>query len=329
MAALAEALGMPWGSAWVLGAAVAPTDDTAVGAVSRLHPQHNVTLLRAESFINDGTALVIYSLAVGVTVGSEHLSAAHIRALVALSHGGGIAAGAVVAWFGIQLRHRVRQLGDTLLDNLTIILMTFAAYLVTEQVEASGVLAVVVCGLIMSQAEPSLGRGRGPAAGRSLLVAGDVSPERRPVRSGRARSASGGPRPVRNRPDRGRGDGGGGGGCAGRRPLPVPVRLGLHHQGGGPASAAARTPDGAPGARDQRSGRLPRSRLPGSGPVRALTLDCGTPFPNRDTIVFVTAGVVVAHPRAASRRPLGTTARDANSEQELAPECGARRQRRE
>ncbi len=77
---------------------------------------------------------------------------------MALSYGGGLAAGAVVAWLGIQLRRRVRRLGDTLLDNLTIILIPFSAYLVAEQLEASGVLAVVACGLIMSQAGPSLGR---------------------------------------------------------------------------------------------------------------------------------------------------------------------------
>ncbi|MER5755956.1 cation:proton antiporter [Streptomyces sp. NPDC002088] len=109
VAALAHALGLPWGPAWVLGAAVAPTDATAVGVVSRLLPRRNVTLLRAESLINDGTALVIYSLAVGVTVGSEHLSAAHVSGLVALSYyGGGIAAGVLVAWLGIRLRRLVR-----------------------------------------------------------------------------------------------------------------------------------------------------------------------------------------------------------------------------
>lgn len=108
VAALAHALGLPWGPAWVLGAAVAPTNATALGVVSRLLPRRNVTLLRAESLINDGTALVIYSLAVGVTVGSEHLSAAHVSGLVALSYGGGIAAGVLVAWLGIRLRRLVR-----------------------------------------------------------------------------------------------------------------------------------------------------------------------------------------------------------------------------
>ncbi|MFI6341228.1 cation:proton antiporter [Streptomyces sp. NPDC050535] len=49
-----------------------------------------------------------------------------------------------------------------MLDNLTITLIPFSAYLLAEQVEASGVLAVVVCGLIMSQGRPEPGEGRGP-----------------------------------------------------------------------------------------------------------------------------------------------------------------------
>ena len=67
VAATAHALGMAWGPAWVLGAAVAPTDATAVGVLARSLPRRTVTVLRAESLVNDGTALVIYGLAVGVT----------------------------------------------------------------------------------------------------------------------------------------------------------------------------------------------------------------------------------------------------------------------
>ena len=36
-------------------------------------PRRTVTVLRAESLVNDGTALVIYGLAVGVTVGQQDL----------------------------------------------------------------------------------------------------------------------------------------------------------------------------------------------------------------------------------------------------------------
>ena len=67
VAVAAQALGLPWGPAWVLGAALAPTDATAVGVLARALPRRTVTTLRAESLVNDGTALVVYGLAVGVT----------------------------------------------------------------------------------------------------------------------------------------------------------------------------------------------------------------------------------------------------------------------
>src|SRR3954465_2971236 len=49
VAAVAHQFGLPWGPAWVLGAAVAPTDATAVGALARILPPRNMTILRAES----------------------------------------------------------------------------------------------------------------------------------------------------------------------------------------------------------------------------------------------------------------------------------------
>ncbi|MDX3327366.1 MULTISPECIES: Na+/H+ antiporter [Streptomyces] len=158
VAAAAHALGIGWGPAWVLGAAVAPTDATAVGVLARRLPRRNVTILRAESLINDGTALVVYGLAVGITVGEESLTPPHVGWLFLLSYGGGVLIGAVVAWCGVQLR---RHLGDPLLENTAIITVPFAAYLVAETVDASGVLAVVACGLIMSQAAPRVGGAAG------------------------------------------------------------------------------------------------------------------------------------------------------------------------
>ena len=153
VAAAGHALGLPWGPAWVLGAAVAPTDATAVGVLARALPRRQVTVLRAESLVNDGTALVIYGLAVGITVGQEHLTLPHVGALFLLAYGGGAAIGALVAWINMNLR---RRLDDPLLGNLVMILAPFTAYLLAELVQASGVLAVVVSGLIMAQVAPSL-----------------------------------------------------------------------------------------------------------------------------------------------------------------------------
>jgi CPA1 family monovalent cation:H+ antiporter len=155
VATAAHHLGLPWGPAWVLGAAVAPTDATAVSVLARALPRRTVTVLRAESLVNDGTALVVYGLAVGVTVGEEHLSVPHVSWLFTVSYVGGALAGVLIAWLGMWVR---RHLDDPLQENLVSILTPFTAFLLAEVVHASGVLAVVVCGLILSQAGPRVVR---------------------------------------------------------------------------------------------------------------------------------------------------------------------------
>jgi Na+/H+ antiporter len=154
VAATAHGLGVPWGPAWVLGSAVAPTDATAVAALARILPHRTLTLLRTESLINDGTALVVYSLAVGVTVGQEHLTVPHVTWLFVRSYLGGVAAGALIAYLGAQARRRI---GDPLPHNVVVLLIPFGSYLLAERLGASGVLAVVTAGLIMTQLGPRVG----------------------------------------------------------------------------------------------------------------------------------------------------------------------------
>src|SRR3954447_8524306 len=155
VAATAHYFGVAWAAAWVLGAALAPTDATAVGVLARSMPRRYVTILRAESLINDGTALVIYAVVVDATVHATDPSQVHVAVLFALSYVGGIVAGLVTAAAGWHARKR---LSDALQQNLVVLLMPFTAYLLAELVHASGVLAVVTCGLIMSQLGPRIGR---------------------------------------------------------------------------------------------------------------------------------------------------------------------------
>lgn len=151
VATTAHWLGLAWGPAWVLGAALAPTDATAVGVLARDLPRRTVTVLRAESLINDGTALVIYGLAVGVTLGEEHLTGWHVTWLLVVSYVGGVLAGAAIGFVSWQVR---RRMDDPILEGIAMLVTPFAAFLLAEEIEASGVLAVVVCGLFMSQVAP-------------------------------------------------------------------------------------------------------------------------------------------------------------------------------
>lgn len=151
VATAAHLLGMPWGPAWVLGAAVAPTDATAVGSFTHSLPRRNVTVLRAESLVNDGTALVLLGIAVSVVAEHQTVTPWLVTWMFALAYAGGAAIGAILAWAIGKLR---RIVNDPVQETVLTILTPFAAYLAAEAIGSSGVIAVVVCGLLLSQERP-------------------------------------------------------------------------------------------------------------------------------------------------------------------------------
>ena len=151
VAGIGVALGLGWGAALILGAALAPTDATAVGAMARSLPHRNMTVLRAESLINDGTALVLYSIALGAAVSHVAYTGWQITGLVALAYLGGGAVGLVAGWLGTLLR---RRLADPIVNNIALIVVPFVAFLLAELAHASGVVAVVIAGLVLSQTGP-------------------------------------------------------------------------------------------------------------------------------------------------------------------------------
>jgi len=149
---IATMFGLPWPAAMILGAAVAPPDATAVAALGRLLPQRTFMKLKAESLTNDGTALVLYAIAVSVALG-DTVTGWSITATVLLSYIGGAAAGILVAALAYVSLRRMR---NALSINVTLLLVPFTAFLLAELVGASGVLAVVFAGLIVAWASPQI-----------------------------------------------------------------------------------------------------------------------------------------------------------------------------
>ncbi|MBT2498566.1 Na+/H+ antiporter [Agromyces sp. ISL-38] len=151
VAGLGVVFGMSWGAALILGAALAPTDATAVAAMARSLPHRNMTVLRAESLINDGTALVLFSIAVGVAVGNVDYTGWSTTWLVVVAYVGGGLIGFTAAWAASFL---LRRLQAPLVLSTTLLVIPFLAFLVAELIHASGVIAVVVAGLFMTQTGP-------------------------------------------------------------------------------------------------------------------------------------------------------------------------------
>ena len=141
--------GLPWAAAFVLGAIVSPPDAAAATAVvQRLGvPRRIVTVLEGESLINDAAALVALRFAVAATVtGAFSLGEAAIQ-LAFVSVGGvavGLAFGLLVVWVE-------RRLDDPPIEITLSFLAPVAAYLAAELARVSGVLAVVAAGLYVAR----------------------------------------------------------------------------------------------------------------------------------------------------------------------------------
>ncbi|MFE9692145.1 Na+/H+ antiporter [Micromonospora sp. NPDC005806] len=153
----AQALGVEPAAAWVLGAVLAPTDAAAVAGLAKRMPRGILTTLRAESLINDGTALVLFAVTVGVIAGGAIPGPLALSGQFVGKSLGGIAAGLLVGGVVIFIRKHV---DDPLREGGLSILTPFVAFLLAEVVHASGVLAVVVAGLVLSYAGPRVIRAR-------------------------------------------------------------------------------------------------------------------------------------------------------------------------
>ncbi|BBX48555.1 Na+/H+ antiporter [Mycobacterium cookii] len=136
----------------VLGAAVAPPDPVAALAVARKVglPPNIITLIEGEGLLNDATALTTLSVAIAAASGAGFSAPAAVEEFL-LAAVGGFAVGAIIA---VCRRLLSRWTSDILTLNAVSLATPFVAYLVAEEISASGVLAVVVCGLIVGHDLP-------------------------------------------------------------------------------------------------------------------------------------------------------------------------------
>ncbi|MBH0779504.1 Na+/H+ antiporter [Nocardia bovistercoris] len=144
-------LPVPFAVAVALGAVVAPPDAVAATAVARRvgMPRRIVTILECESLCNDATALVTLRTAIAAMAGTYELWRAGLD--FAIAAGGGALVGILVAYALAMLRRRIT---DPVLDTTLSFLAPFLAYLPAEEIEASGVIAVVTCGIILGHGAP-------------------------------------------------------------------------------------------------------------------------------------------------------------------------------
>ncbi|MFF7682822.1 cation:proton antiporter [Microbacterium sp. NPDC007973] len=130
-----------------LGAILSPTDAVATSIAKRLGISPRVvTMLEGESLLNDATALVLLRTAVaavasGFAFGDALASFAWAVAIA-------LALGAVVGWVNLRVRERVTNSAANTALSFTV---PFIAYLPTEHLGGSGLVAAVVAGIVTGQ----------------------------------------------------------------------------------------------------------------------------------------------------------------------------------
>lgn len=150
--ALAIIPGLTVAAAIALGAMVAPPDPVAVESVagSVPIPRRVLMTLQSEGLFNDAASLVIFQLALSAALAGDQpdLGAIAIGFLVGAVIA--VAVGWVCAWV---VRRGTDLIDSPMARSSATLALPFLAYLVSEHLGASGVIAVVVAGLQMRSSQ--------------------------------------------------------------------------------------------------------------------------------------------------------------------------------
>ena len=145
-----------WGAALLVGVALAPTDAVAVATLNGKLPKSSITTLKAEALINDGTTLVLLTLALQVAAG-QGLSLGHSSGMFFFSFFIGILVGLAVGWVANKIRAHI---DNPMWFTCFMLTVPFIAFLLAEKIEpfpdmkGSGVVAVVVAAFFLTYYSP-------------------------------------------------------------------------------------------------------------------------------------------------------------------------------
>jgi len=142
---------MPLAAAFALAAVLSPTDAVAVKSITRGLPLPSslMPILEGESLLNDAAGIVSFKVALAVVLtGVFSVQAATFNFLIVSL--GGILAGLIFGFLFVKLRLSLRQHGFEEVNSLVAIqfITPFVIFIIAEELAVSGILAVVAAGII-------------------------------------------------------------------------------------------------------------------------------------------------------------------------------------
>lgn len=135
-----------WSDALVFGALIAATDPIAVVALFKSLgvPRRLAVLMEGESLLNDGTAVVFFTLALAFVAGKVLTPAGMILEFVAIVGAGALVGGVV----GLAVSQVIQRVDDPMIEITLTTIAAYGSFVGAEQLQVSGVIATVVAGML-------------------------------------------------------------------------------------------------------------------------------------------------------------------------------------
>ncbi|HZU03259.1 MAG TPA: cation:proton antiporter [Ktedonobacteraceae bacterium] len=159
--------GIDWGDSFLLAAILSPTDPVAVlGLFRQIKANARLSsIIEGESLFNDGVAGALYQvflMLVLVSTRGQAISGgqAWLNGIgtFLLDAGGGILIGSVC---GFLVSRFVRHIDDPLIETTITVVTAYGVYLVADFLHTSGILAVILAGLIVGSYGRRIGMSEG------------------------------------------------------------------------------------------------------------------------------------------------------------------------
>jgi monovalent cation:H+ antiporter, CPA1 family len=135
-------------TALLIGASLSATDPVSVTALFRELGvgKRLTTLMEGESLFNDGMAVVAFGFLIAFSQGTANLAFQAVFIQLVLVVGIGLGTGGIIG-FGVS--YLTQRFDLPLVEQSLTLVMAYGTYLITEELGGSGVIAVVITGLIL------------------------------------------------------------------------------------------------------------------------------------------------------------------------------------